>query len=73
MKKVCVGTEFDDNFRIVDTYYGLLVININDKFIGETFLHRDSRERRYYWSERDIIIISKLIECKCRNNNEIIF
>ena len=48
------------NFKIVNSKFGSIVINVNDKFIGNSFLNNK------YWGELDINITAKLIEYKCK-------
>ena len=46
--------------KIVNTPFGKIVVNINDKFIGKSFLNQK------YWGLKDIKIISKFIDHKCK-------
>tara|TARA_Y100000768_G_scaffold230565_1_gene174093 strand:+ start:100 stop:861 length:762 start_codon:yes stop_codon:yes gene_type:complete len=55
------------NLKIIATQFGKIVININDKFIGKSFLDQK------YWGIQDIEIFSKIIEYKCKKKNRIIF
>ena len=60
-------SEDNKNLKIITTQFGKIVININDKFIGKSFLDRK------YWGIQDIEIFSKIIEYKCKKKNKIIF
>jgi len=53
--------------KIVNTIYGKIVININDRFIGKSF------SENKYWGIEDIKVISKFIDYKCKNKERIIF
>ena len=53
-------SEDNKNLKIITTQFGKIVININDKFIGKSFLDRK------YWGIQDIEIFSKIIEYKCK-------
>ena len=53
--------------KIVNTPFGKIVVNINDKFIGKSFLNQK------YWGLKDIKIISKFIDHKCKKKNKIVF
>ena len=57
----------DKNLKTVETQFGKIIININDKFIGKSFLNQK------YWGLQDIEVISKLIEFKCKKKNKIVF
>tara|TARA_A100001234_G_scaffold219276_1_gene229767 strand:+ start:1898 stop:2659 length:762 start_codon:yes stop_codon:yes gene_type:complete len=59
--------EKNKNLKTINTMFGKIVININDKFIGKSFLNQK------YWGLQDIEIISKIIEFKCKKKNKIIF
>ena len=48
------------NLKTINTTFGKIVININDQFIGKSFLNQK------YWGIKDIEIISKIIEYKCK-------
>ena len=50
----------DKNLKIVETQFGKIIININDQFIGKSFLNQK------YWGLKDIKVISKMIEFKCK-------
>jgi len=50
--------------KIVNTVYGKIVININDRFIGKSF------SENKYWGIEDIKVISKFIEYKCKNKKK---
>lgn len=52
--------EDNKNLKTVDTQFGKIVININDQFIGKSFLNQK------YWALQDIETISKIIEFKCK-------
>lgn len=55
------------NLKTINTTFGKIVININDQFIGKSFLNQK------YWGLQDIEIISKIIEYKCKKKNKIVF
>lgn len=55
------------NLKTINTKFGKIVININDQFIGKSFLNQK------YWGLQDIEIISKIIEYKCKKKNKIVF
>ena len=55
------------NLKTINTKFGKIVININDQFIGKSFLNQK------YWGQQDIEIISKIIEYKCKKKNKIVF
>jgi FkbM family methyltransferase len=55
------------NLKTINTTFGKIVININDQFIGKSFLNQK------YWGLKDIEIISKIIEYKCKKKNKIVF
>lgn len=59
--------ENNKNLKTINTKFGKIVININDQFIGKSFLNHK------YWGLQDIEIISKIIEFKCKKKNKIIF
>lgn len=59
--------EDNKNLKTVDTQFGKIVININDQFIGKSFLNQK------YWALQDIETISKIIEFKCKKKNKIVF
>jgi hypothetical protein len=50
----------DKNLKTVETQFGKIIININDQFIGKSFLNQK------YWGLKDIKVISKMIEFKCK-------
>ena len=50
--------EDNKNLKTINTQFGKIVININDQFIGKSFLNQK------YWGLKDIEIISKIIEFK---------
>ena len=52
--------EDNKNLKTINTQFGKIVININDQFIGKSFLNQK------YWGLKDIEIISKIIEYKCK-------
>ena len=52
--------EDNKNLKTINTQFGKIVININDQFIGKSFLNQK------YWGLPDIEIISKIIELKCK-------
>ena len=58
--------EDDKNLKTIDTQFGKIVININDQFIGKSFLNQK------YWALQDIETISKIIEFKCKKKNKIV-
>ena len=55
------------NLKTINTTFGKIVININDQFIGKSFPNQK------YWGLKDIEIISKIIEYKCKKKNKIVF
>ena len=57
----------DKNLKTVETQFGKIIININDQFIGKSFLNQK------YWGLKDIKVISKMIEFKCKKKNKIVF
>ena len=59
--------EDDKNLKTINTQFGKIIININDQFIGKSFLNQK------YWGLQDIEIISKIIEFKCKKKNKIVF
>ena len=59
--------EDNKNLKIINTQFGKIVININDQFIGKSFLNQK------YWGLKDIKIISEIIEFKCKKKNKIVF
>ena len=59
--------EDNKNLKTINTTFGKIVININDQFIGKSFLNQK------YWGLKDIEIISKIIEYKCKKKNKIVF
>ena len=59
--------EDNKNLKTINTQFGKIVININDQFIGKSFLNQK------YWGLKDIEIISKIIEYKCKKKNKIVF
>ena len=59
--------EDNKNLKTINTQFGKIVININDQFIGKSFLNQK------YWGLPDIEIISKIIELKCKKKNKIVF
>ena len=59
--------ENNKNLKIIDTQFGKIIININDQFIGKSFLNQK------YWGIQDIEIISKILEYKCKKKNRIVF
>jgi len=59
--------EDNKNLKTIDTQFGKIVININDQFIGKSFLNQK------YWALQDIETISKIIEFKCKKKNKIVF
>tara|TARA_A100001015_G_scaffold240450_1_gene274205 strand:+ start:175 stop:936 length:762 start_codon:yes stop_codon:yes gene_type:complete len=59
--------EDNKNLKTINTQFGKIVININDQFIGKSFLNQK------YWGLQDIEIISKIIEFKCKKKNKIVF
>ena len=59
--------EDNKNLKTINTQFGKIVININDQFIGKSFLNQK------YWGLQDIEIISKIIEFKCKKKNQIVF
>ena len=59
--------EDNKNLKTINTQFGKIVININDQFIGKSFLNQK------YWGLQDIDIISKIIEFKCKKKNKIVF
>ena len=59
--------EDNKSLKIIDTQFGKIVININDKFIGKSFLNQN------YWGLQDIDVISKIIEFKCKKENKVVF
>ena len=60
-------TEENKNLRIINTQFGKIVVNINDQFIGKSFINKK------YWGLQDIEIISKIIEFKCKKNRIIFY
>ena len=48
--------EDNKNLKTINTQFGKIVININDQFIGRSFLNQK------YWGLQDIETISKIIE-----------
>ena len=50
----------DKNLKTVETQFGKIIININDQFIGKSFINQN------YWGLQDIEVISKIIEHKCK-------
>ena len=59
--------EDDKNLKIINTQFGKIVVNINDQFIGKSFINQK------YWGLQDIEVISKIIEYKCKKKNRIVF
>ncbi len=59
--------EDNKNLKTINTQFGKIVININDQFIGKSFLNQK------YWGLQDIEIISRIIEFKCKKKNKIVF
>jgi FkbM family methyltransferase len=59
--------EDNKNLKTINTQFGKIVININDQFIGKSFLNQR------YWGLQDIETISKIVEFKCKKKNKIIF
>ena len=59
--------ENDKNLKTIDTKFGKIIININDQFIGKSFLNKK------YWGLQDIETISKILEFKCKKKNKIVF
>ena len=59
--------EDNKNLKTINTQFGKIVININDQFIGKSFLNQK------YWGLQDIETISKIIEFKCKKKNKIVF
>ena len=59
--------EDDKNLKTINTQFGKIIININDQFIGKSFLNQK------YWGLQDIETISKIIEFKCKKKNKIVF
>lgn len=59
--------EDNKNLKTINTQFGKIVININDQFIGRSFLNQK------YWGLQDIETISKIIEFKCKKKNKIVF
>ena len=59
--------EDNKNLKTVETQFGKIIININDQFIGKSFLNKK------YWGLQDIEVISKMIEFKCKKKNRIVF
>ena len=59
--------EDNKNLKTINTQFGKIIININDQFIGKSFLNQK------YWGLQDIEIISKIIEFKCKKKNKIVF
>ena len=59
--------EEDKNLKIINTQFGKIVVNINDQFIGKSFINQN------YWGLQDIEVISKIIEHKCKKKSKIIF
>ena len=59
--------EDNKNLKTINTQFGKIVININDQFIGKSFLNQK------YWGLQDIEVISKIIEFKCKKKNKIVF
>tara|TARA_B100001057_G_scaffold363131_1_gene365800 strand:+ start:36 stop:797 length:762 start_codon:yes stop_codon:yes gene_type:complete len=59
--------ESNKNLKIINTQFGKIVVNINDKFIGKSFINQK------YWGLEDIEVISKIIEYKCKKKNKIVF
>ena len=59
--------KLDKNLKIVETKFGKIVVNINDEYIGKSFLYKN------YWAEDEIMGISKVLELKCKNKEKIIF
>ena len=59
--------EDNKNLKTINTQFGKIVININDQFIGRSFLNQK------YWGLKDIETISKIIEFKCKKKNKIVF
>ena len=59
--------EDNKNLKIINTQFGKIVVNINDQFIGKSFINQK------YWGLQDIEVISKLIEYKCKKKNRIVF
>ena len=58
--------ESNKNLKIINTQFGKIVVNINDKFIGKSFINQK------YWGLEDIEVISKIIEYKCKKKNKIV-
>ena len=56
--------EDNKNLKTVETQFGKIIININDQFIGKSFLNKK------YWGLQDIEVISKMIEFKCKKKIE---
>ncbi|MBL6758349.1 MAG: FkbM family methyltransferase [Pelagibacteraceae bacterium] len=59
--------ENNKNLKTINTKFGKIVININDQFIGKSFLNQK------YWGLQDVEIISKIVEFKCKKKNKIVF
>ena len=59
--------KLDKNLKIVETKFGKIVVNINDEYIGKSFLFKN------YWAEDEIMGISKVLELKCKDKETIIF
>ena len=59
--------EDNKNLKIINTQFGKIVVNINDQFIGKSFINQK------YWGLQDIEVISKIIEYKCKKKNRIVF
>ena len=59
--------EDNKNLKTIETQFGKIIININDQFIGKSFLNKK------YWGLQDIEVISKMIEFKCKKKNRIVF
>ena len=57
----------DKSLKIIETQFGKILINKNDKFIGKSFLDQK------YWGLQDIEVISKIVEFKCKKKNMIVF
>lgn len=57
----------DKSLKIIDSQFGKILINTNDKFIGKSFLNQK------YWGLQDIEVISKIIEFRCKNKNKVVF
>jgi FkbM family methyltransferase len=59
--------KLDKYLKIVDTKFGKIVVNINDEYIGKSFLYKN------YWAEDEIMGISMVLKLKCKNKEKILF